>query len=278
MISPKTDSVHSLHNPLFLEHALDLSIGPMKCQNNYILNNTVSQNTCNNTMIECVHSYLTHRLVQANTMHSATLCASLCSFASPRGLSHRLQLSMSCSSMGPSHRAYSFRNRLLQSQILPANLFQHRPPWRASPWCSLRAPGNLLLQLNHLLSLLPHWPGCLQGCLSLSFPTLPQLLQNTFSIFLDTFPERHQRSPSLRVWAVPGGGCFGSGGNAVPGTGSPGLFPMAALRARACPQHLPLHPGGQNLRGKDRAVRCPSAARHGEFPQPGLKPVFRTGK
>jgi len=42
--------------------------------------------------------------------------------------SHRLQFSINCSSVGPSHGAQSFRNRLLQcgspmgSQVLPANL------------------------------------------------------------------------------------------------------------------------------------------------------------
>lgn len=135
MISPKNNS---LPNPLFSERCLDLSIGPMKCQNKYILNNTVSHNTCNNTMIKYVHSYLTHWLVQLNRMH---FCASLCSFASPWGHSHRLQLFMNCSSLCPSHRVYSFRSRLLQSpmgsQVLITNLFQCGPPWAASPWSSL---------------------------------------------------------------------------------------------------------------------------------------------
>lgn len=109
MISPKNNSLCSLCNPLFPEHSPHLSIGPIKCQNNYILKNTVSHNTHNNIMITCVHSYLTHWLVQLNTMHSATLCASLCSSVPPWGHSHRLQVSMNCSSMGPSHGVHSFQ-------------------------------------------------------------------------------------------------------------------------------------------------------------------------
>lgn len=54
-------------------------------------------------------------------------------------------------------------------------------------------------------------------------PVLPQLLQNTFYIFLDTFPERHHRHP-LR-------GSFESGGNAVPG-----------MACEACSPQLPCSP------------------------------------
>lgn len=188
-------------------------------------------------------------------MHSAILCASLCSLASPWGHSHRLQLFMSCSSTGPSHRVYSFSNRLLRSptgsQILPANLFQCEPA--ALPWSSLWAPSRESAPAAGPPALTPSPPRCLQGCFSLTI--LPQLLQNAFYIFPDTFPERHR----LR-------GSCGSGGNAVPGLQPPG----------ARTQHRPPHTGSQNPRGTERAVYCTLIAQYTEFPR--LKAALSIGK
>jgi len=69
--------------------------------------------------------------------------------------SHKLQFFMNYSSMGPFHEVQSLRNRLLQrgspteSQVLPANLLQHR---LVSPWvhrsCQEPAPVQALYMVT----------------------------------------------------------------------------------------------------------------------------------